>query len=345
MVTARPITLSVDAMSGDNGHKVAVVAALSCLRHMPFLRVILVGDERAMRSELAAQNARLNERLSLRHASQVVSMGERPARALRGKKDSSMRVAINLVRDGAADAAVSAGNTGALMSVAHFALKTLPGIDRPAFMSPFPTVSGHTQVLDLGANTECTAAQLVQFAEMGSAFVTAVQGIARPRVALLNIGDEEIKGSGVVREAAERLRQSPLNFVGYIEGDGIFVRPVEVVVCDGFVGNVALKTGEGVAKMFRELIREEFSRNALTRLAALAARPVLNAISVRMDPRNHNGASLLGLNGTVVKSHGASDVVGFSNAMRVAVDEVRNNVPQRIRESRIGMPVATTQAG
>ena len=327
-----PVVLAIDAMSGDRGHEVAVVAVLSCLRRFPYVEFVLVGDETALRQTLAEHSALEDRRITIRHASEVVEMDELPSRALRNKKDSSMRVAIEQVRRGEASAAVSAGNTGALMATARFVLKTLPGIERPAFMSPLPTLEGFTQVLDLGANTDCSADQLYQFALMGSAFVSAVQGIRHPRVALLNIGQEEIKGGEVIRQAAELLTASELNYVGYIEGDGIFMRPVEVVVCDGFVGNVALKTGEGVANLLRAFMLEEFKRSFGSRLAGLAARPVLRALSARMDPRRYNGASLLGLSGTVVKSHGAADAVAFESAIRVAIDEVENEVPQRIGE-------------
>lgn len=325
-----PVTLAIDAMSGDHGHVVAVDAALSCLKAFPHLHLILVGDESRLRPALAARNARLDRRLVLQHASQVVEMNELPSRALRGKKDSSMRLAIELVRSGAAQAAVSAGNTGALMATARFVLRTLPGIDRPAFMSPLPTISGFTRVLDLGANTDCNAEQLLQFAVMGSALVTAVDGVKQPSIALLNIGQEEIKGSGVIRAAAQLLSATPLNFSGYIEGDGIFLRPVDVVVCDGLIGNIALKSAEGAAKMLRHFMHEEFTRNLGSRLGALAARPALTALSSRMDPRNYNGASLLGLQSAVIKSHGGADTRAFASAIRIAMCEVEKDVPARI---------------
>lgn len=241
-----------------------------------------------------------------------------------------MRVAINLVKSGEAQAMVSAGNTGALMATGKFVLKTLPGIDRPAIVSAIPSVNGHVHMLDLGANAECTAEQLFQFAVMGSALITAMRGETRPRVALLNIGSEEIKGNDTIKAAATLLQASSLNYIGFVEGDGIFLSDVDLVVCDGFVGNVALKTGEGVAKMIRQFLKEEFTASFLHKAAAVAAMPALKALGKRIDPRHYNGATMLGLNGTVVKSHGSADVLGFSNAIRVGVREVQQDVPTRI---------------
>lgn len=325
-----PILLAIDAMSGDHGHRVAVEAAAIALAEHPGLSLILVGDEALLRKSLAQHRLASDARVSIAHASEVVAMDESPSKALRGKKDSSMRVAIDLVKQGRAQAAVSAGNTGALMAMAKFVLKTLPGIDRPAIISPMPTVSGATHVLDLGANAACSAEQLFQFAVMGSALVTAVNGIAAPRVALLNIGEEEIKGNETIKQAAALIAAAKLNYVGFIEGDGIFLHPVDVVVCDGFVGNVALKAGEGVAKLVTHFMREEFMRNNLTKMVGLIARSVLRALARRMDPRLYNGASLLGLNGTVIKSHGGADALAFAHAISVAVREVRNDIPSRI---------------
>lgn len=325
-----PVTLSIDAMGGDHGHEVAVDAALLALVAHPELRLILVGDETSLLTALATRKRNTDPRLTLHHASEVVGMDEQPSKALRNKKDSSMRVAINLVKDGRAQAAVSAGNTGALMATAKFVLKTLPGIDRPAIVSAIPSINGHVHMLDLGANAECSAEQLVQFAVMGSALVTAVHGIARPSVALLNIGEEEIKGNEVIKQAAALLQQSSLNYVGYVEGDGIFLKDVDIVVCDGFVGNVALKTGEGVAKMIRQFMQEEFTRNLLTKAAAVAAMPALKALGKRIDPRHYNGASLAGLNGIVIKSHGSADALAFANAIHVAWMEAQMDVPTRI---------------
>ena len=325
-----PVTLSIDAMSGDHGHPVAVKAARLALADHPELRLILVGDEAQLRSSLAANHLTGEARLSLQHASEVVGMDELPSKALRNKKDSSMRVAINLVKEGRAQACVSAGNTGALMATARFVLRMLPGIDRPAIITAIPSVDGHTYMLDLGANAECTAEQLFQFAVMGSALVTAVRGIDKPRVALLNIGEEEFKGNEVIRQAAALIVGAGLNYVGYVEGDDIFMDPVDVVVCDGFAGNVALKTGEGVAKLITKFLKEEFSANFLHKLAAVAAYPALKNLGKRIDPRRHNGATLLGLNGVVIKSHGSTDALGFANAIRVGLQEVEKNVPALI---------------
>jgi glycerol-3-phosphate acyltransferase PlsX len=256
---------------------------------------------------------------------------------LRGKKDSSMRVAINLVKEGAAQAAVSAGNTGALMATARFVLKTLAGIDRPAIVTTLPTVHGHVHMLDLGANVDCTPEQLLQFAIMGSILVSAVEGKERPTVALLNIGAEDIKGNEVVKKAHDLLRASPLNYVGYAEGDEIYTGTADVIVCDGFVGNVALKTSEGLARMMAHFMRDEFRRNVFTKLAGLVALPVLRAFRWRLDPRRYNGATLIGLNGTVIKSHGGADALAFRHAIHEAVAEVRNRVPERIGRELAGL--------
>jgi glycerol-3-phosphate acyltransferase PlsX len=326
----QPVILAVDAMSGDHGHTVAVKAARRALKDHPELHLILVGDEGALKKSLAANHIAGHARLTVQHASEVVEMDELPSKALRGKKDSSMRVAINLVKDGRAQAAVSAGNTGALMATARFVLKMLPGIDRPAIITAIPSVDGHTYMLDLGANAECTAEQLFQFGVMGAALVTAVNGIERPRVALLNIGEEEIKGSEVIKQAAALIAAAGLNYVGFVEGDDIFLDPVDVVVCDGFAGNVALKTGEGVAKLIIKFLKEEFRANLLHRMAAIAAYPALSNLGKRIDPRHYNGASFLGLNGIVIKSHGSADAVAFANAIRIGLEEVEKNVPGRI---------------
>lgn len=325
-----PVVLSIDAMSGDHGHTVTVDAALLALSEIPELKLILVGDEATLAASLAAHKHVDMSRISIRHASEIVEMHESPSKALRNKKDSSMRVAINLVKEGEAHAAVSAGNTGALMATARFVLKMLPGIERPAIVSAIPSINGHVHMLDLGANAECDAQQLLQFAVMGSAIVNAVHGIERPTVALLNIGEEEIKGNEVIKAAAGMLATSGLNYIGFVEGDGIFLKDVDVVVCDGFVGNIALKTGEGVAKMMKQFMQEEFTRSVFTKAAAAMAMPALKALGKRMDPRHYNGASFAGLNGIVIKSHGSADALAFSNAIHVAVREVKQDVPKRI---------------
>ncbi|HEY6892962.1 MAG TPA: phosphate acyltransferase PlsX, partial [Rhodanobacteraceae bacterium] len=275
---------------------------------------------------------------SIRAAREVVDMDEPPADALRKKKDSSMRVAVNLVKQGEADACVSAGNTGALMAIARFVLKTLPGIDRPAIASQLPTKHGDTLVLDLGANVNCTPEQLVQFAAMGSALVSAVDGIDRPTIGLLNIGEEAIKGNELVKETAELLKASTLNFLGNVEGDDIYKGTTDVVVCDGFVGNVALKTSEGLAQMLYEFLKAEFTRSPLTKLAAAVAYPVLMRFKRRIDPRRYNGATLVGLKGVVVKSHGGADVFAFANAVRRAHAEVEHGVLDKIAQRIAEMP-------
>jgi glycerol-3-phosphate acyltransferase PlsX len=324
--------IAIDAMGGDHGPSVTVPAALNALKRHKGLQLILVGDEQVLADELASHGAATGERLSLHHASQVVGMDEKPSQALRGKKDSSMRVALNLVKEGQAQAAVSAGNTGALMATARFVLKTLDGIDRPAIITALPTIGGHTHMLDLGANVDSPAEVLYQFALMGSVLTSAVDNIERPTVGLLNIGEEEMKGNDQVQEAAALLGRSSLNYVGFVEGDDIYKGSVDVVVADGFVGNVSLKTGEGLAKMVSHYMRQEFKRNLFTKLAALVAMPVLNAFKARIDPRAYNGASLVGLRGIVIKSHGSADTFSFSNAIKEAVLEVEKNVPEMISE-------------
>lgn len=325
------LTLALDAMGGDHGPHVVVPAALSVLAEQADLALILVGNQDAIARELRANNAVVNDRLQIHHASQRVEMDEPPAQALRGKKDSSMRVAINLVKEGRAQACVSAGNTGALMATARYVLKTLPGIDRPAIISSLPTMTGHTHMLDLGANVDSSAEHLFQFAVMGSVLVSAVDNIARPRVGLLNIGEEEMKGNEVVKSAARMLAATPdINYVGFVEGDDINKGVVDVVVCDGFVGNVALKTTEGVAKMISHYMKQEFKRSLMTKMVGMLAMPVLKAFRAKIDPRQYNGASLVGLQGIVIKSHGGADAFAFANAIKEAVLEVRKDVPQRI---------------
>lgn len=317
-------------MGGDHGPSVVVPAALNYLSKDPEVDLILVGREEAIREHLPAGD--LPDRLSIQHASEEVGMDELPSRALRGKKDSSMRVAINLVNEGVADACVSAGNTGALMATARFVLKTLPHVDRPAIMSSLPSESGRTWVLDLGANVDCSADHLFQFAVMGTELVTAVEKVENPSVGLLNIGQEEIKGSDQIKQAHRLLADSPLNYIGYVEGDDIYTGDVDIVVCDGFVGNVALKSSEGVARMIRHFLKAEFTRNPLTRLAGLIALPVLRSLRRRIDPRRYNGAPLVGLRGVVVKSHGGTDAVGFANAIAIAKKEIQAELASRIAE-------------
>lgn len=326
------VTIALDAMGGDHGPGVVVPAALEILGRYADVSLVLVGDSAALEAACGGGVARFGERLRIHHASQVVGMDESPATALRGKKDSSMRVAIDLVKGGDADACVSAGNTGALMATARFVLKTLPGIDRPAIISAIPSIRGHTHVLDLGANVDLDAGQLFQLAVMGATLVRAVDNLERPRVALLNVGEEEIKGNEEVKQAHTLLAASELNYIGFVEGDDVYTGDADVVVCDGFVGNVALKTSEGLAQMISHFMRQAFERNLLTRLAALVAAPVLRSFKRRIDPRRYNGASLVGLQGIVIKSHGGADALAFANAIEIARIEVAKAVPQTIGE-------------
>ncbi|MEJ2552732.1 MAG: phosphate acyltransferase PlsX [Gammaproteobacteria bacterium] len=324
------LTLALDGMGGDHGPAVVVPAALQALTEHQDLELILVGDQQVLEREIRSRGAVAGGRLHVRHASQMVAMDELPSMALRTKKDSSMRVAVDLVKEGTAHACISAGNTGALMATARFVLKTLPGIDRPAICFALPTIKGHTHMLDLGANISVDAEILFQFAVMGAALTSAVDNMNRPTIGLLNIGAEEIKGNEQVKEAGRLLAASELNYVGFIEGDDIYAGTVDVVVCDGFVGNVALKTSEGVARMIRHYMEQSFRRTLWTKLVATLAVPVLKSFKDKIDPRQYNGASLLGLQGIVIKSHGGADVVAFANAIKEAVVEVRKNVPQRI---------------
>ncbi len=327
------ITLAVDAMGGDVGLKVVVPAVLSALDLHAHLNVILVGDETLIADELNRHSNKHHSRIQTFHASEIVAMDELPSVALRTKKDSSMRQAINLVKKGLASACVSAGNTGALMATARFVLKTMPGIDRPAIIAELPTISGKTRVLDLGANVDSCAEHLYQFAVMGAVLTTALEGVQKPRVGLLNIGVEEMKGNDQVKHTAHLLNEcDALNYIGFVEGDDIYTGDVDLVVCDGFVGNVALKASEGLAKLMSHFVREAFTKSTFHKLLAFLARPALKSIKKRMDPSRYNGASLLGLNGIVIKSHGGANVLAFRHAIEEAIREVHNNVPNLIRE-------------
>ena len=320
-------------MGGDHGPRVTVPAALEFLAQQPQAAIVLVGERGALEAELGARGATAGPRLRVHHAAEVVAMDEPPAQAMRYKKDSSMRVAINLVKSGEAHACVSAGNTGALMAISRFVLKTLAGIDRPAIATVLPnSLGGYTYVLDLGANVDCTPEQLMQFGVMGAMLVSAVEHKERPLVGLLNIGIEDIKGNETVKRAADLLRTSGLNFHGNVEGDDIFKGTTDVVVCDGFVGNALLKASEGVVKLMIGLLRQEFTRNPWRMFVAWLAAPVRKALRARIDPGRYNGASLLGLRGIVIKSHGSADVYAFGQALRRAVEEVQNKVPERIAQ-------------
>ncbi len=328
------LTISIDAMGGDFGPGITVPASLDCLRNNPDLKLILVGDSTILNQHLGENLSVFKDRLVVHHASQQVEMHESPSKALKNKKDSSMRVAINLVHEGLADACVSAGNTGALMATARFVLKMIPGIDRPGIISALPSVFGHTHVLDLGANVDCTAEHLYQFAVMGNELVKAVENIESPRVGLLNIGEEDVKGNEQVKTAAKLLENSSLNYIGYVEGNSLNAGNIKVdlIVCDGFVGNVALKSIEGAAKMISTLLKEDFSKNIFTKLAGLIAYPVLRSFKDRIDPRLYNGASFLGLKGLVIKSHGGADAIAFKTAIEIAGIEVKQDVIRRIGE-------------
>ena len=331
--TINPSTISVDAMGGDHGLPVTVPATLQSLELFPSLKVILVGQEDLLQQEISKHKPshEISTRLSIKHASEVVAMDDKPSVAMRNKKDSSMRVAINLVKEGKADAAVSAGNTGALMAISRFVLKTPKNIDRPAIIFNLPTSSGHCHMLDLGANIDCTAEQLSQFAQMGSILSRAVDENPEPTVALLNIGEEEIKGNEAIKEASAILTaRDDINYVGFVEGDGIYQGTVDVVVADGFIGNVALKTSEGLAKMIAGILKEELSRNWLTKIGAFITMPIWKAVAKRMDPGEYNGGTLIGLKGTVIKSHGSADIQSFATAIKLAAIEVEKNVPSLI---------------
>ncbi|MEN9750304.1 MAG: fatty acid/phospholipid synthesis protein [Pseudomonadota bacterium] len=333
------ITLAVDAMGGDHGPKVTIPASINALSKYDQLHIILVGDKELIQKELQ-KNKYTNTRLSIQHASEVVAMDESPQSALKNKKDSSMRVAINLIKEEKAQACVSAGNTGALMATARYVLKMLPGIDRPAIASSLPSQKGTTYMLDLGANTDCTAEHLLQFAVMGAMLVSSVTGNPKPSVGLLNIGSEDIKGNEIVKEAGELLRRSHLNFYGNVEGNDIFKGTTDVVVCDGFVGNVALKTAEGIAQLMGRFLTQEFKRNWITKLMAFVSLLVLNRFKKRLDPRRYNGASFLGLKGIVVKSHGGADSYSFFFAIQTAIEESKNNVLEKIQKQlELEMPL------
>ncbi len=326
------LSIAIDAMGGDYGPSVTVPAALKVIAEQQDINIVLVGQEETLAPMLAKAGKALAGRLRIHHASQVVAMGERPQDALRKKKDSSMRVALNLLQSGETKACVSAGNTGALMATARFVLKTIPGIDRPAILSRIPAHHGHTHMLDLGANADCTPEHLLQFAMMGSVVATDLHDLPRPRVGLLNIGSEDIKGNELVQEASRLLQASTLNYIGFVEGNDIFGGDVDVVVTDGFTGNVALKAMEGAARLIGATIKSEYTRNPLRRLSALVSMPVLKAIKKRFDPGQHNGASMVGLNGVVIKSHGSADADSFANAIRVAIVEARKGVPSQVSQ-------------
>jgi len=338
------IAVAVDAMGGDFGPRVTVPASLAVLRENTSLRLTLVGDESLISPFLAGISPGDRARVQVLHTTEVVTMDDKVAVALRQKKQSSMRLAINLVHAKTVDACVSAGNTGALMAVSRFVLKTHADIDRPAILATLPTMIGHVHMLDLGANVDSEPRHLLQFAQMGSIIAEVLDGIERPRVGLLNIGEEEIKGNEQIKQTDELLRASDLNYIGYVEGDGIFKGHADVVVCDGFVGNIALKTAEGTAKLVVSYLRGALKRSLLSRLGALFASGALNALRRKLDPRNANGGMFLGLNGIVVKSHGGTDAPGFASAIDTAVDLADAEINKRIVADRAGVDIPGREA-
>ncbi len=326
------IVLAIDAMGGDHGVNITIPACLRFLNESADVNLVLVGDRDSIYKQIAGSLSQYSDRLEVVHATQVVGMDETPNSALRTKRDSSMRLAINLVKEGKANAIVSAGNTGALMATARYVLRTMDGIDRPAIAKIMPTVKGEVCVLDLGANIECAPEHLLQFGVMGAQLMRGVTGKISPSIGVLNIGSEDIKGNETVKKAAELLKATSLNFYGNVEGDDIFKGVVDVVVTDGFTGNVALKTTEGVAKMIAFFLKEEFARSWFTKIIALLSYPVLRRLKGRLDPRKYNGAVLLGLSGLVIKSHGGADVDGFYYALQQAHHEVEAGVISLLHE-------------
>lgn len=331
------LTIAIDAMGGDHGLSVVIPASVRAAKSNSKLKLILVGDESQIVNRLKKHGIALGSRsaaqFSVIHTSEIVGMDELPSQVLRNKKDSSMRVAINLVKDGLANACVSAGNTGALMVTARFVLKTMPGIDRPAIIASLPTQIGGTRVIDLGANVDSCAEHLFQFAVMGSALIQAVDKIEKPRIALLNIGVEEIKGNDQVKRTAHMLAECELlNYVGYVEGDQFYSGEVDLIVCDGFVGNVALKASEGIVKLMSHVLKESFTRNWMSKLLGTIASPVLSEVKKSMNPSQYNGATMLGLNGIVIKSHGSANSEAFQFAIAQAVTQIENNVVDLVRD-------------
>lgn len=326
------VRIAIDCMGGDHGLPVTIPACLQFLKQIEGTHLILVGKQEEIEAALSKKGALEHPRITIHHASEVVEMDDAPAQALRTKKDSSIRVCANLVKEGLANAFVSAGNTGALMAISRFVLKTMDSIDRPAIASELPNQKGNgTLMLDLGANVDCGPEHLFQFAVMGSAFMRATEGIQRPSVGLLNIGEEVIKGNDVVKKAAELLRSSEINFYGNVEGNDIYKGTTEVVVCDGFVGNVALKASEGLAQMLGDIIKTEFKKGIWPKISAVLAAPVLLRFKKRVDHRRYNGAALLGLKGIVIKSHGSADSYAFYYAIKRANDAAKANLIETIR--------------
>lgn len=323
--------IAVDAMGGDYGPRVTVSAACEALQRHPDLQILLFGQQPSLEPHLARLPGSIKQRLQPVHAETIVTMDDKPSFALRRRRDSSMFMALKAVAEGRADACVSAGNTGALMAMGRCILQTLPGIDRPAITSAIPTLNGHAYMLDLGANVDCSSEHLLQFAIMGSVMLQAVERIEHPRVGLLNIGAEEIKGNEQVRLASRLLsEETELNYIGFVEGDGVFAGKADLIVCDGFVGNISLKSSEGLARLIGRKVRQSFTRNLYRRLLAVLARPILKELQEQLDPGRRNGASMLGLQGIVVKSHGSATQSCFSHAIDQAISEAEMNIPALI---------------
>lgn len=327
------INIAIDAMGGDHGISVVIPACVKVVNNNSKIKLLLVGNEKTISDALKNHKVNNFKQIEIVHASEVVEMDELPSHAMRNKKDSSMRVAVNLVKEERARACVSAGNTGALMAISRFVLKTITGIDRPAIISELPTRGSRTRVMDLGANVDSCAEHLFQFAVMGSSLIQAIDQIEKPRIGLLNIGVEEIKGNDQVKRTAHMLAEcSLLNYVGYVEGDDFYSGEVDLIVCDGFVGNVALKTSEGLAQLMQNYLRKSFTQNWYTKLIGLIASPVINNFKQQLDPSRYNGASMLGLNGIVVKSHGAASTLGFECAINQAILQVENYAIDLVRD-------------
>jgi glycerol-3-phosphate acyltransferase PlsX len=325
------ITIALDVMSGDNGPAPAILGSIKALQSIGDLRVDLVGDQDIINQTLESIDMSLRERITIIHTKEFIKMDEDILSAIRNKKQSSMRLSINRVKNNEAHACVSAGNTGALMSLSKIILKTIDGIDRPAICTSLPTKKKFMQVLDLGANIECNAQNLYQFAVMGSSVVKSLEISDNPRVGLLNIGAEEFKGRDEIKLAADLLNKSNINYVGFVEGNGMFSGDYDVIVTDGFTGNIALKSIEGVAGMIKHFIKSEYNKNLYNKLSAIVSLPVMKGVKKKMDPRVYNGASFLGLNGIVIKSHGSADDFSYSNAIQTAYYESKNNLLANIK--------------
>lgn len=326
------IKVSIDVSGGDRGIPTTIEAGIKALGAFADLHLVFVGDSKRIQTQLNQHpsSQKLNKRFDITHASEVITMDESIPSALRKKKDASMRIAINLVKNNTVDACVSAGNTGALMAISRFVLKTISGIDRPAIMGRIPTMDGWTHMLDLGANVDSHPKSLVEFATMGSIAVKHTENINRPSVGLLNVGEEEIKGNDNIKKTAELLKASNLNYVGFVEGDDIYKGSVDVVVCDGFEGNIALKASEGVALMMRHYLKLAFTKNIFSKIIGLIAKPVLKDFKASLDPGKYNGASLLGLRGIVIKSHGSADAEAFFQAIKEAYLEAQAKITEKI---------------